>query len=390
MLEISLERGRGSREHFELENASVAARLAKMDWDFKVRVVTNEIESVHPYPAKFISDLPAAFLDALPIPKDSIILDPFCGSGTTIAEAQRRGFESAGVDLNPIACLMARVKTSPTPLAIESSIAQLCRAMEESTAKVPAIPNVNHWFKEPIREMLARLTAAVDTTPESHQDFLRLAISSIVVRVSNQESDTRYAAIDKPVTAADVKLVFQRSCDRLLSALKARDYNLSLATVINSDLLQVDTTGLQGRVGAIITSPPYPNAYEYWLYHKYRMWWLGYDPLEVKEKEIGARAHFFKKNRHTSLTFVDQMTSAFRKFDELLTVDGWVCFVVGRSIIHGETVDNAAIIREVGGKSGLELVYEGTRNVLSTRKSFNLSHANIKQESIIVMRKSVP
>lgn len=77
----------------------------------------------------------------------------------------------------------------------------------------------------------------------------------------------------------------------------------------------------------------------------------GYDPL-VKEKEIGARAHFFKKNRHTSQTFVDQMTSAFRKFSEMLTLDGWVCFVVGRSIIHGETIDNAAIIRKVGEDSG--------------------------------------
>lgn len=390
MLEIPLERRSGSREHFELENAGVSARLAEVDWDFKVRVVMNEIENVHPYPAKFIADLPAAFLDALPISKDSIVLDPFCGSGTTIAEAQRRGFESAGVDLNPIACLMARVKTSPVPLAIESSISQLCRAMDENTTNVPAIPNIDHWFKGPIQEILARLTAAVNTIPDSHQDFMRLAISSIVVRVSNQESDTRYAAIEKPVTAADVKIAFERSCERLLSALKARDYNLSPATVINSDLLQVDTTALHGRVGAIITSPPYPNAYEYWLYHKYRMWWLGYDPLEVKEKEIGARAHFFKKNRHTPQTFVDQMTTAFRKFDALLAVGGWVCFVVGRSIIHGETVDNAAIIREVGRKSGLELVYEGTRNVLSTRKSFNLSHANIKQESIIVMRKSVP
>lgn len=390
MPETALERGCASREHFELENANAAALLSKVDWDFKVRVVTNEIENVHPYPAKFISDLPAAFLDALPLRKDNVVLDPFCGSGTTVAEAQRRGFESAGIDLNPIACLMARVKTHPVPDGIEDSIAQLYRAIDDHSAEVPSIPNLNHWFKVPIQGALARLTAAADSMPESHQDFVRLAISSIVVRVSNQESDTRYAAINKPVKADDVKFAFQRSCDRLLSALRSRDYDLRSASIINSDLLQLDTVDLRGRVGAIITSPPYPNAYEYWLYHKYRMWWLGYDPLKVKEKEIGARAHFFKKNRHTSQTFVDQMTAAFKKFAELLTFDGWVCFVVGRSIIHGETIDNAAIVREVGRNNGLELVYEGTRNVLSTRKSFNLSHANIKQENIVVMRRSVP
>lgn len=388
MLETALERDRESREHFEQENASVAKLLSKVDWDFKVRVVTNEIESVHPYPAKFISDLPAAFLDALPLRKGSVVLDPFCGSGTTVAEAQRRGFESVGIDLNPIACLMARVKTAQVPDGIEDSIAHLVSAIDGDSVAVPTIPNLSHWFKLPIQDALARLTAAVDSIPESHQDFVRLAISSIVVRVSNQESDTRYAAVEKSVKADDVKNAFQRSCDRLLSALRSRDYDLVSARVINSDLLQVDTSALRGKIGAIITSPPYPNAYEYWLYHKYRMWWLGYDPLRVKEKEIGARAHFFKKNRHTSQTFVDQMTSAFRKFSEMLTVDGWICFVVGRSIIHGETIDNAAIIREVGNDSGFKLVYEGTRSVLSTRKSFNLAHANIKQENIVVMRRS--
>ena len=48
--------------------------------------------------------------------------------------------------------------------------------------------------------------------------------------------------------------------------------------------------------GRLVTSPPYPNAYEYWLYHKYRMYWLGFDPIPIRENEIGARPHYFKTN----------------------------------------------------------------------------------------------
>lgn len=374
-------------EDFNIENSETALRLSKVDWDFKVRIVTNEIENVHPYPAKFISDLPAAFLDSIPLKRDSIVMDPFCGSGTTLAEAQRRGYKSLGVDLNPIACLMTRVKTSPVSENISDSISNVCKMMSRTTEiAIPSIPNLSHWFKPPIQAALSRLTRAVETMPEEHRDFLRLAASSIIVRVSNQESDTRYAAIEKPVTAADVQTHFRRSCERLLSALEIRNYELFPAAIIQSDVLEVDLDAFSGRVGAIITSPPYPNAYEYWLYHKYRMWWLGYDPIAVKEKEIGARAHFFKKNRHTSQTFVDQMSRAFEKFQSLLMPGGWVCFVVGRSIIHGETIDNGAIIQQAGEVTGLKLVYRGERNVLSSRKSFNLSHANIKKENIIVMR----
>jgi site-specific DNA-methyltransferase (cytosine-N4-specific) len=84
------------------------------------------------------------------------------------------------------------------------------------------------------------------------------------------------------------------------------------ARIIEADTLAITEQDIAANVGLVITSPPYPNAYEYWLYHKYRMWWLGFDPLAVKEKEIGARAHFFKKNHHTAELFVEQMRTTFK------------------------------------------------------------------------------
>jgi site-specific DNA-methyltransferase (cytosine-N4-specific) len=227
---------------------------------------------------------------------------------------------------------------------------------------------------------------AIDEAPEGHRNFLNLAASSIIVRVSNQDSDTRYAAVEKQIDATAVPTLFRRACERLSDALVARDYSFAPTHIIQDDLLALDIAPMRGRVGIFITSPPYPNAFEYWLYHKYRMWWLGHDPLAVKAREIGARAHFFKKNRHTAQTFVEQMTKAFGKFRELAAPGAWVCFVVGRSVIHGETVDNAKIVEEVGKAFGFKLVYLSERNVLSTRKTFNLSHANIKTESVIVMQ----
>jgi len=368
--------------------AAVAERLASINWDFNVRVAQHEVEGVHPYPAKFIADLPGAFLDTLPVPRHGVVMDPFCGSGTTLAEAQRRGYETLGVDLNPIACLIARVKTSPlSDGALRSAELVADKLVKDRHVAVPVIPNLDHWFKRPIQDALARLMAAIAEAPTEHQDFLRLAASSIIVRVSNQDSDTRYAAVDKNVRPNDVRAAFVRSCERLNSALAARDYSLTQSTVIQGDALETDLIRYQGRVGAIITSPPYPNAYEYWLYHKYRMWWLGFDPLAVKDKEIGARAHFFKKNHHTEQTFERQMAAAFSKFSDALMPGGWVCVVVGRSIIHGKTVDNARIVEDAGKSVGLTAVYHGKRNVLGTRKSFNLSHANIKTESVLVMQK---
>jgi DNA modification methylase len=373
-------------ESGECDLDEIVARLERTDWDFRVRVVEHEVESVHPYPAKFIADLPGAFLDALPVSPDTLLMDPFCGSGTALAEGQRRGLKTIGVDLNPIACLIARVKTAPlSDTALKSAHVAL-NQINKRVAPIPSIPNLLHWFKQPVQVVLARLMQAIDAAPEADREFLRLAASSIIVRVSNQESDTRYAAIEKSVGAEDVPHLFIRACEKLHAALVSRDYTFAECNIIEADLLELNTDDLRGRVGIFITSPPYPNAYEYWLYHKYRMWWLGFDPIAVKEKEIGARAHFFKKDRHTAETFVMQMNEAFARFKELAAPGAWVCFVVGRSIIHGETVDNAAIVEEAGQRNGFSLVFRGERNVLSTRKSFNLSHANIKTEAVIVLR----
>lgn len=71
---------------------------------------------------------------------------------------------------------------------------------------------------------------------------------------------------------------------------------------------------------------------------------------------------------------------------EVLVPGGHTAFVVGRSRIHGETVDNAATIIEGGRARGFREVFRAERIIAPTRKSFNLSHAGIKTETILVMR----
>lgn len=360
--------------------------LHGVDWNFPGRKGGSGIEGVHPYPAKFVAQLPRALLDALPMPRGTAVLDPFCGGGTTLVEAQRRGLPSVGVDLNPIACLMARVKTGPRPRGIrEAASAVVDRAGRDPTVKIPPIPNLNHWFDRPIQRALAALTQAVDEHPPTLRDALRLALSSIVVRVSRQESDTRYAAVEKETQAGDVSALFHRAACRLDDVLRERDYGLAPSDVFEADILALDPSHVRLPVGMVITSPPYPNAYEYWLYHKYRMYWLGFDPLAVKAREIGARAHFFKRDHHTADDFARQMARTFELIRAVLVPGGYACFVVGRSRIHGRNVDNARIVEEVA--VGFDRAFATERTLSAHRKSFNLSHANIKTETVLVLQR---
>lgn len=366
---------------------SLEQRLSAVNWDFPERISHSDIEGIHPYPAKFIAEIPRSLLASISVKPDTAVLDPFCGSGTTLVECQRRGINAIGIDLNPIACLIARIKISTCPTNLITHAIDVVKKAEKQPAEtIPEIPNLDHWFEQAIQVKLASLILAIKSAPVDVCDCLQLALSRIIVRVSNQESDTRYAAIPKNITPKDVSQLFLRAVESIDTALRARHYALTEAQVIEGNTLNITPAQITQPISLVITSPPYPNAYEYWLYHKYRMWWLGFDPLKVKEHEIGARAHFFKKNHHTADDFSRQMRQTFALLQNVVIPDGYVCFVVGRSRIHGEIIDNARTIKQEGSAFGFQLIFQTERVLSAHRKSFNLDHANIKTETVLVLR----
>ena len=365
------------------------ATLEAFDWSF-TDSRPAPLEGIHPYPAKFISDIPRKLLNTLPVPSGTVVFDPFCGSGTTLSVAQELGFMSAGVDLNPIACLMSRVKTGLFREEYEQYPEKLVKQAESFFAPVNVdIPNIDHWFELEVQYAIVALRKAIMQISDVNlRNIMNLALSAIIVRVSNQDSDTRYAAVKKDVSATKTFQLFLMSCKKIFAALKQRNWEIIPATVLHDNTLQLSQEKLP-KVGIVITSPPYPNAYEYWLYHKYRMWWLGYDPLLVKNNEIGARAHFFSGSaKNKKQDFAEQMTKLFNLFAKVVVPGGYICFVVGRSKIHGEIIDNALTIENISRNLGFNFLLRKDREILAKRKSFNLSHAQIKTESILIMQRS--
>ena len=365
-------------------------KLKAVDWNF-TNVAQDSLASIHPYPARFIPDIPRELISAMGCDKGAVVLDPFCGSGTTLLAAQRAGFESVGIDLNPIACLISSVKTqelSPEFLPVANDVYAQAKNIFDGYVDIPSIPNLDHWFKPDVQKALSSLLKYIDEQSNVNlKNALRLALSSIIVRVSNQESDTRYAAVDNNYTADDVFGSFLTACNKIQKAKKGNRVNLECSKIINQDILSVLASDFDKPVGLVITSPPYPNAYEYWLYHKYRMWWLGFDPIQVRTFEIGARPHYQKKNGQTEEDFRKQMSSVFDLLSEVLLFGGHICFVVGRSIIKGKIVDNAELIRSVAENHKMVLVANIEREIASSKKSFNLKYGKIKTENILIFRK---
>lgn len=83
-----------------------------IDFDFSGADTMYLTHSLHPYPAKFPPQLPNVILSKFG-KHGQVVLDPFCGSGTTLVEARLLGFNAIGVDVNGLSSLLSKVKATP-------------------------------------------------------------------------------------------------------------------------------------------------------------------------------------------------------------------------------------------------------------------------------------
>src|SRR5205823_8654142 len=114
----------------------------------------------------------------------------------------------------------------------------------------------------------------------------QVALSSIIITVSKQDSDTRYVRRDKKIAPGDTLKRFARALADSTEAIAALTEGVSPSLrceVYKANLLTRPEIGV---VDLVVCSPPYPNAYSYHLYHMTRMIWLGMDQPTFKQEEI--------------------------------------------------------------------------------------------------------
>ena len=226
------------------------------------------------------------------------MLDPFCGSGTMLVEAAVAGRNAVGLDVDPVAAFVSRVKThryNPGWLKASSDLlsndlAECRRLGEKYYAKeftditrdelnvavsatglwVPEIPNLYHWFRNYVILDMARLHRAIQTlkAPHTHKDFFNLCFASIVRAASNADpvpvSGLEVTSYMKRKEAmgrvVNPFALFDRSVSKALKAIL--EYRRKLDNTSAVSAKQADARYLSSSVrrdfDAIITSPPPP------------------------------------------------------------------------------------------------------------------------------------
>ena len=359
--------------------------------------------TVHPFPARMA---PEVALDALNgLASQSTVLDPMCGSGVVVRRALDCGHNGIGLDIDPLAVLMAKVWTNKIPQSIRPDLGARLAQKAESLLVTdlhlpwvdldePTAEYIGFWFLPPQRRQIRALVAAFRQLRGQARDLASLALSRIIVTKSEGASvaaDTSHSRPHRVRTDNDFDVFegFTKSFARLLRILS------NSPVTVAGKVRKGDARTLRGirsaSVDAVITSPPYLNAIDYLRGHKLALVWLGYgssDISRIKCLGVGARTqherHASKRvSEITRLASISElppkidrvvrpyaydMMACLRQTHRVLRPNGYAVYVVSNSVLRGAEIDTARIIEETASDAGLLLEGRYMREIPRERR----------------------
>lgn len=315
-------------------------------WDFKDDDTHEYTHGIHSYPAMMVSPISKNIIDIVKQFKtvDSLF-DPFAGSGTVLVEGMLAGIPIiAGNDINPLALLLSKVKTTPIERsALQNEYMELKERLEtlyikydfliqfvddymvknknldltskdgwgcdapsyldefyrefQLTLKAPTFKNIGYWFRPRVIFELTLIKSAIkETENKDIREFFSVAMSEIIRLVSNRRNGEfkmfrmtpEKVAKFNPDTKQEFIKVLERNIDKMCDFTDAYDY---LATSPQVSIYCEDACKLPSvpceAYDLVITSPPYGDSrttVAYGEYSRLSLQWL--DLFDLSEKEI--------------------------------------------------------------------------------------------------------
>ncbi len=329
------------------------------------------VHGFHTYPAR-MHPLTAARLVQGLTREGATVLDPFCGSGTVLVEAMIAGRRAVGIDLNPLAVRLARLKTTRLDarelealVAIAQSVAQFAAARRERRAGATRrYPREDVELFDPhvlleLDSLRAGIAAQEDAGPHV-RDALELVLSAILVKVSRRASDTSTVMTNRRLAAGFTTRLFASKAQELARRLA------ELAELLPPDAppvrLQEDDAARLRSVSAstvdvVITSPPYAATYDYLAHHAARMRWLGMNVERFSSGEMGSRRRYAQLEGHAAeRAWARELGGALGAIRRVCRPGAYVALLLADSAVGGEAIRAPAVVADVAKSAGFELL----------------------------------
>jgi DNA modification methylase len=405
------------------------------------RQVSYATHGIHRYPAKFIPQIPRFCLESFSRVGD-VILDPFLGSGTTMLESYILGRNCYGVDIHPLARMIAKVKTTPIdPVHLSSLANHLFVRVKaddgDNSDWIPDIPNRDHWFRQDVLADLATIKKHVWRMRKGdYQDFFKICFSSIIRKMSNSDADslipevtsfrkkldeqgkTSFDSIGRFENTVRNKLIDAEELWRISQDVEEEYWSVPFTKIIGRDARDIELD--DSEVDLAITSPPYASAVHYVSVHKLEMFWLDllddlarldgrvvgtsrayveeYRPWEPKTAIPELRSVLRelvekeKKSAYIVYKYFDDMRRNFAEVNRVLKRSGKYCMVVGENTFRKVRIPTYVILARIAVRSGFDVRTVFSYDVINRHLDIpRWNNSRIEKDYILVLhRKKAP
>ena len=408
------------------------------------------VHGLHEYKGKFNPQVARALLNSAQVaPRSSMVLDPFCGSGTTLVEAAHLGVSAIGLDINPLAVLIANAKVA----ALRADTDELLRYAKAATrarrrtrskpADEARSSYLRAWFAPEQLIRIEELRRGIEDAPVAYREILLVVASNLLREFSLQEpADLRIRRRMSAVSDRDVRDVFVGDVERLAYRVaQAQDAHKNKFARRSKAVLTDSRRGLSvgkmlkpSSIDVAITSPPYAMALPYIDTQRLSLVWLGLTPpsdvLRLQASLVGSREFATTAKRDwsnrlihniddlpanlwklcTSLLlrvgpqdgfrrqavplllyrYLVDMRETFRTVAALLKPSGRFFLIVGHNhtVLSGTRVDldTPSLLTSLAGEAGL---HPAGRQTLDTYQRFGLHQKNaIVNEELLLLERS--
>jgi len=380
------------------------------DLNFRLHDTLHVTHGLHAFAAKCPPPLAAWGIHTYSEVGERVV-DPMAGSGTTLVESRRAGRQACGVDLDPLASLLSRVKATPVaarPLhtacaALLTTVEAECERWDHLTQEgqtaeesnkalsltIPAMHHREYWFLPEVSAKLAIVKRAIGSlrSEADIRNFCYVAFSSLIVArtsVANARDlvHSRHHYMRHAETP-DVAALFARRLTRMQRQMAEFVAGLPPGDAGHETVVhRADARCLpldEETADLVFTSPPYCNALDYPRAHQFVIGWLG-DVLGIDSTGYTAlaRTYIGTDRAAKALTVdVDRMPvdspTARRVIKEVARADATRAAIVQRYF-----QDMATVLAEIGR------VLKPDRHAILVICPSNIRQVNIPSHEVFV------
>ncbi len=287
------------------------------------------------YPGQFVPQIPRFLIEKFS-KKYDVVLDPFCGSGTTLVEANLLHRNSYGIDVNPIARLVTKVKTKKISMSNDEliRITNINPDFDDFDEIIEECKKFEYGYlfnRENLMQLLKIRKEIYENYTDDIRNFLLVCLLSIVKSCANIDA-SKVRIVREKKAPINVFEIFKKTVYVNLKKLASINTDV-FSEVLNCNAKKISLDN--DTIDLVVTSPPYLNALNYIKIHQIEMALLN-DKVDEKnyigvDKKIdGTESSDASKKLMAIEIYFKDMENAILEISRVLKSNGVCCMIIDK------------------------------------------------------------